>query len=78
MGFERLGFEFRVELTPEEPRMVFDLDHFHQVVIRIFPRDHQSCLCENLLISRIELVAVAMPFIYVALLVCFFGKCPLF
>ena len=44
VGHIRLGLEFRMKLAADKPRMVFDLDDFHQIPLGIKPRDHEPFL----------------------------------
>jgi len=39
MGDIRFGFEFRMELTADKPRMVFELDDLNKVLLGIDPGD---------------------------------------
>ena len=60
MRFERLGFEFRMELAAQEPRMVRDLADLDVHAVRGLAGDAQAALRENLLIFAVEFVAMAV------------------
>ena len=60
MGAVGLGLEFRMELTADKPRMVFDLDDLHQVPLGINPRDHQPLLRQLLTVRIVKFITMAM------------------
>src|SRR5260370_36318625 len=60
MRFERLGFEFRVELAAEEPRVVGGLDDFDVIFVRSASSDAQPGGDQRFLVVAIEFVAVAV------------------
>ena len=60
MGDVGLGLEFRMELTADKPRMVFDLDDLHQIPLGIKPRDHQPFLRQLLTIRIVKFITMAM------------------
>src|SRR5260370_41812704 len=58
--FERLRFEFRVELAAEEPRMVRRFDDFHVILIRRASGDAQARGDQSFFVVAIKFVAVAV------------------
>ena len=63
MWFGGAGLEFRMELRPHEPRMIFDLDDFDQAVVRQRPTKNQALADQFFPEGIIELIPVAMAFI---------------
>ena len=61
MWLHRLGFEFGMELTAEEPGMIFNLDNFNQVVVRRRSRYHQAVVFQLLTIGIVKFEPVAVP-----------------
>src|SRR5205823_6294722 len=59
MAIERTGFELRVELAGEEPRMVGELDDLDEVLVWRQPREHQAFFFE--LPAKLVVELVAMP-----------------
>ena len=60
MRIVRTGFELRMELRADEPRMILDLDYLDETVIRQCAGNHHARLRELLPIDVVELIAVAM------------------
>src|SRR5207249_8832184 len=58
--FERLGFEFRVKLAAEEPRMVRGFDDFDVIFVGRAASDAEPRGNQSLLVVAIKFVAVAM------------------
>ena len=59
---ERPGLQFRVELDPDEPRMIGPFDDFGQQAVGRHAREDKTLLLQRLDIGAIHLVAVTMPF----------------
>ena len=55
-----LGLEFRVELHSDIPRVVSHFDDFHQIALHVYASDRQALVVEELAIIVVELVAVAL------------------
>ena len=53
-----LRFEFRMELTRYEPRMVRQLDDLHQILARVDPREHHTGFLELLSMIIVEFIPV--------------------
>src|SRR5438105_7230734 len=62
MRLERLGLELRMELTPEEPRMIGCLDNLHIILIRRASGNFQSRGHQRFLEVAVEFVAMAVAF----------------
>ena len=60
MSLQRSGFEFRVELAGDEPRVGFDLDHFHKRTVGRSSRDFQSFRLQCGAEIAVELITVAV------------------
>ena len=60
MRFERLGFEFRMELAAEEPRMVRSFDDLDVVFVGSAAGDAEAGGGQNFLVVAIEFVAMAV------------------
>src|SRR5262245_13338868 len=60
MRRQRLGLEFRVELTTQKPRMLGRLNDFHVGAVRRAPGDTQTRRYERLLVITVEFVSVAV------------------
>lgn len=56
----RAGKKFGMELTGDEPRMVFQLDDFDQLGLRIDSGKNHALVFQNLFEFVVEFVAVAM------------------
>ena len=61
----RPGFKLGMKLRSNEPRMVFDLDNFHQAVIGERPGDDHTRPRKQFSESVVELEAVAMTLVYI-------------
>src|SRR5579883_1692004 len=59
----RARLELRMELTPDHPRMVGDLNDFDQLTIRGDTRDLQARCLQRRPILIVELPAVSMPLV---------------
>ena len=68
-GSRGSGFELGVKLAAEKPGVVFEFDDLDQLVFRIFSRDDEPGIGQNLFISGIEFEPVTMPFIDIGALV---------
>ena len=60
MSITRRRGEFWVELTAYEPRVVWNLNDFHQHTIDRFPYQLQARLCKHIDIVIVELVTMTM------------------
>src|SRR5207302_2550798 len=56
-----LRFEFRMELAAEEPRMIRQLNDFHEILVRRDARNDQTVFGKHLLELPIEFVPMTMP-----------------
>ena len=75
MAFARIGSKFRVELTREEPRMIWQFDGFNQTLAACgYAADDQTGFFQLRNIIVVDLVAVAMAFADVFAAVDFCGK----
>src|SRR5579863_4294172 len=70
MRFERLGFEFRVELAAEEPWMVRSFDDLNIVFVGGTAGDAETSGGQNFFVVAIEFVAMAMTFADLEFSVC--------
>ena len=61
MCSQRLRFEFRVELAAQEPRMIRQLNDFHEVLVGRYAGNNQPIVRQRLFKLAIEFVAVAVP-----------------
>ena len=57
------GLEFRMELTGDKKRMVFQLDHFYDSVVRRQAAKSHAVLLKRIPILIINLISVAVPLI---------------
>ncbi len=62
MRLQWLGFEFRMKLAAEEPRMVRRFDNFHVILVGCASRNFQAGGDQRFFVVAVEFVAVAMPF----------------
>src|SRR5207302_3537833 len=62
MRLERLGYKLRMELTPEEPRMIGCLYNLHIILIRRASGNFQSRGHQRFLEVAVEFVAMAVAF----------------
>ena len=62
MRFRGPGFEFRMILNRNEPRVVFDFDNFDKRIFFAGRSDHQAVGFHLLAILVVELIAMAMAF----------------
>lgn len=63
MAFARIGSKFRMELTREEPRMIWQFDGFNQTLTACgYAADDQTSFFQLRHIVVVDLVAVAMTF----------------
>src|SRR6185437_14284248 len=60
MRRERFGFEFRMELASDEPRVIRTLDDLHVNAIGCAAGDAEACIGQSFLVVAIEFVAMAM------------------
>ena len=70
MRRQRLGFEFRMKLAADEPRMLGRFDDFDVRPIRRFAGDAESRGEQSFFVFAIEFVAMAMPLADFQLAVC--------
>ena len=57
-----LGLEFRMELARHKPRMVRELDHFHQVLAGVDPAKDHAVFLKLLPVIIIEFIPVPVAF----------------
>src|SRR6202521_6036276 len=57
---KRLGFEFRMKLAAEEPRVIGHFDNLHIGAIRRAPADAQTRGDELLLVIAVEFITIPM------------------
>ena len=69
MRIVRAGLELRMSLRSHKPRMILDLDHLDQAVIRQGTGDDQSLLREFLTVFVVELITMAMTLLDLSLAV---------
>src|SRR5689334_20325389 len=62
MRLERPRFQFGMVLHPDEPRMVLVFDDLRQDTIGRHAREAQAVLLKPVLVSRVDLVAMTVPF----------------
>ena len=60
MRSQRLGFEFRMELAADEPRVVGGFDNFYVNAVRSASGDAEAGAGERVFVFAIEFVAMAM------------------
>ena len=63
MAFVWPGFEFRVGLGCDEPRMGIQLDHFHDAAIRRYAAEAHAVFNQFLAIVIVDLVTMTVTFI---------------
>src|SRR5207253_5884012 len=61
MRRQRLRLEFRMELAAEEPRMIRQLNDFHEILVGRDARNDQTVFSQHLLELPIEFVSMTMP-----------------
>ena len=66
----RAGFEFRVRLRSDEPRVVAQLHHFHDVLVRGDAADVHPRVLQRLAVVVVDLITMAVPFVDELLLIC--------
>ena len=59
----RARFEFGVRLRSQEPRVVFELDHFHNVLVRRNAANVHAVRFELVAIVVVDFVTVAVTFV---------------
>jgi len=62
MGIHGAGFEFRMELTPEKPGMLFIFYNFNEIFFRGKTGKNQTALFQRFFICVIEFISVPMSF----------------
>jgi hypothetical protein len=60
---EEMGLELRMKLDSDKPRMAFEFDDLHQVIVRGRCGDTHPCLLEPFPVGGVELVTMAMSFV---------------
>src|SRR4030095_13383354 len=62
MWIKRFRFELRMKLATKKPGMVLKLNNLNKLTIGRFARENQPVPAKLVLITRIELIAMPMPF----------------
>jgi len=60
MRGQRLGFEFRMELHANKPRVIGHLNHFHIDAVRSFSSNAKACGYQRRFVLAIEFIAMAV------------------
>lgn len=63
MRRERLAFQFRMELHPDEPGVVLDLDDFGEAAVGAHAGEDQAAVFQFLAVLDVHLIAVAVAFL---------------
>ena len=61
MGFIRFGMKLRMKLTPDKPRVIFELKNLDQIPLGTDTGNEESLLGKELSIFIVKFVAVSVP-----------------